>query len=138
MMVLFIHAAGLAMVTFDPYLSSRLLADALLKAPAGTLIIDHHYYTFSSVFFYTGESALLLNGKYQNLEYGAAAPDAPPVFISDADFTRRWAEPARYYIVAAGDAVDRLKHLAGAAPFEIVAISGDNRLATNHPLPAFK
>jgi 4-amino-4-deoxy-L-arabinose transferase-like glycosyltransferase len=138
MMVLFIHAARLAMVTFDPYLSSRRLAAALIQAPPGTLIVDHHYYTFSSVFFYTGEGALLLNGKYQNLEYGAAAPDAPPVFISDADFQRRWAEPARYYLVAAGDAVGRLRELAGNAPFDVLATSGDNSLATNHPLPGLK
>ena len=54
MMVVFFHAARMALVTFDPFLSSRPLADALLKQPPGTLVIDHHYYTFSSVFFYTG------------------------------------------------------------------------------------
>ena len=95
-MVLFIHAARLALVVFDPYLSSRPLAEALLTSPPGTLIVDRHYYTFSSVFFYTGRTALLLNGRFQNLEYGAAAPDAPPVFIDDADFAKRWAGPARY------------------------------------------
>ena len=51
MMVLFFHAARLAMVAFDPYLSSRPIADALLKSPEGKLIVDHHYFTFSSVFF---------------------------------------------------------------------------------------
>ncbi len=53
MMVLFFHAARLAMAVFDPYLSSRPLAEAILKSPEGTLIIDHHYYTYSSIFFYT-------------------------------------------------------------------------------------
>ena len=33
MMVLFLHAARLAMVVFDPYLSSRPLAEALLRSP---------------------------------------------------------------------------------------------------------
>jgi 4-amino-4-deoxy-L-arabinose transferase-like glycosyltransferase len=51
MMVLFFHAARLAMVVFDPYLSSRPLAEALLRAPEGKLIVDHHYYTFSSFSF---------------------------------------------------------------------------------------
>jgi len=59
MMVLFFHAARLALVVFDPYLCSRPLADALLRSPDGKLIVDHHYYTFSSVFFYTGRTALL-------------------------------------------------------------------------------
>ena len=40
MMILFLHAARLAMIVFDPYLSSRPLADALLKAPPGQLIED--------------------------------------------------------------------------------------------------
>ncbi len=51
MMVLFFHAARLALVVFDPYMSSRPLADALLRSPEGELIVDHHYYEFSSVFF---------------------------------------------------------------------------------------
>ena len=70
MMVLFFHAARLAMVVFDPYLSSRPLADALLRSPNGSLITDRHYYPFSSIFFYTNRTGLLLNGRVQNLEYG--------------------------------------------------------------------
>jgi len=50
MAVLFLHAARLALVVFDPYMSSRPLARTLLSAPEGQLVIDHHYYTFSSIF----------------------------------------------------------------------------------------
>src|SRR5262249_10202113 len=53
MLALFFHAARLAMVVFDPYLSSRPLAQALNAEPPGKLIVDDQYYTFSSVFFYT-------------------------------------------------------------------------------------
>src|SRR5260370_29143393 len=74
MMVLFLHAARVAMVVFDPYLSSRPLADALMKGPPGRLIEDNAYYTFSSVFFYTNRRGLLLNGRKTNLEYGSSAP----------------------------------------------------------------
>ena len=48
--------------------------------PPGKLIVDHHYYTFSSVFFYTNRDALLLNGRFNNLVYGSYAPGAPNVF----------------------------------------------------------
>src|SRR5580693_3762106 len=51
MMVTFFHAARLALVVFVPFLSQRPLANAYLAAPPGKLIIDHHYYTFSSVIF---------------------------------------------------------------------------------------
>src|SRR5262249_38832988 len=74
MMVLFFHAARLALVVFDPYMASRPLAQALLDSPPGKLIVDDQYYTFSSVFFYTNRRALLLNGRVNNLEYGSYAP----------------------------------------------------------------
>src|SRR5207244_3103164 len=53
MMLIFFHAARVAMIAFDPYLGSRPLADALTSAPPGKLIEGGAYYAFSSVFFYT-------------------------------------------------------------------------------------
>ena len=80
MAVLFLHAARLALVVFDPYMSSRPLARALLRSPSGKLIVDHHYYTFSSIFFYTGQTALLLNGRTNNLVYGSLRAGRPRRF----------------------------------------------------------
>jgi hypothetical protein len=134
MMVLFFHAARLALIVFDPYLSSRPLAEALLRSPAGELIVDHHYYTFSSIFFYTDRKALLLNGRFNNLVYGSYAPEAPSIFINDADFSRLWQEAKRYYIVAELPGVQRIKPLAGPAGLNVVAVSGGKFLLTNHPL----
>ena len=136
MMVIFIHAARLALVVFDPYLSSRPLAEALLRSPNGKLIVDHHYYTFSSIFFYTDRSALLLNGRTNNLIYGSYAPGAPDVFIDDAQFSDLWRTGDRYYIVAAATARPRLENAAGNSLLTVVAQSGGKMLLTNHPLPA--
>jgi hypothetical protein len=132
MMVLFFHAARLALVVFDPYMSSRPLATALNAAPPGKLIVDDQYYTFSSVFFYTDRRALLLNGRVNNLEYGSYAPDAPrDVFLNDRGFQRLWLEPARYYIVVEGPQVPRLEGLVGKAALHTVAASGGKFLFTN-------
>ena len=131
MMVAFFHAARLALVVFDPYLSSRPLANAYLSAPPGKLIIDHHYYTFSSVIFYTGQDPLLLNGKFNNLEYGAAAPGAPAVFLSDSEFKELWSGSARYYLVASKLGTERIEKLMGAENFQTVATSGGKFLLTN-------
>ena len=131
MMVLFFHAARLALVVFDPYMSSRPLAQALLDAPTGKLIVDDQYYTFSSVFFYTNRRALLLNGRVNNLVYGSYAPDAPRnVFIEDGDFARLWASPARYYLVAEAPQVPRLAKLARNRLFAVKE-SGGKYLFTN-------
>lgn len=134
MMIIFFHAARLALVVFEPYLSSRPLADAFLKSPDGALIVDHHYYEFSSVFFYTNRTALLLNGRRHNLEYGSYAPGAPDVFIQDSDFAELWRRPERYYIFAGDQAVSRLAGLAGPAGLVLVAESGGKSLFTNHPI----
>jgi hypothetical protein len=132
MMVLFLHAARLAMVVFDPYLSSRPLAEALLKAPPGTLIEDNAYYTFSSVFFYANRDALLLNGRQTNLEYGSYAPDAPPVFINDSDFAVLWRRAERYYLLVEGPSLPRIEKLASKPALHVVAESGGKYLLTNH------
>jgi hypothetical protein len=131
MMVLFCHAARLALVAFDPYMSSRPLAEALRRAPPGRLIVDDQYYTFSSVFFYTDRRALLLNGRVNNLEYGSYAPGAPDVFIDDSQFQRLWAENDRFYLVADRTALPRLDRLVGRAALHEVAWAGGKYLFTN-------
>ncbi len=134
MMALFFHAARLALVVFDPYMSSRPLAEALLRSPAGKLIVDHHYYTFSSVFFYTNRDALLLNGRVNNMIYGSYAPGAPNVFINDSQFRDLWFQPGRCYIVADKSALPRLLSLVGFEQTTMVAQSGGKIVLTNYPL----
>ncbi|HEX3585575.1 MAG TPA: glycosyltransferase family 39 protein [Candidatus Angelobacter sp.] len=131
MMVLFLHASRLALVTFDPYLSSRPLAEALLHAPQGDLIVDGAYYPFSSVMFYSNRNALLLNGRKNNLEYGSYAPGAPAVFINDAEFMRLWSGTIRYYLVADRSGLARLSALVGPARLHQIAESGGKFLFTN-------
>jgi 4-amino-4-deoxy-L-arabinose transferase-like glycosyltransferase len=129
MMILFIHAARLALVVFDPYLASRPLAEALNREPRGTLILDDQYYTFSSVVFYAeayhGQRVLLLNGRVNNLEYGSYAPDAPrDVFIDDAGFRNRWLSRDLYYICVEKPQVERLEKLVSREALHPVIESG--------------
>ncbi|HEX4748839.1 MAG TPA: glycosyltransferase family 39 protein [Bryobacteraceae bacterium] len=135
MMVIFFQGARLALVVFDPYMSSRPLADAFLKSPPGEMIVDHHYYEFSSVFFYTDRRALLLNGRFNNLVYGSYAPGAPNVFIDNAEFKQLWATSKRYYVFAELPGVQRLVQLVGRDDLYVVATSGGKFLLTNEPLP---
>jgi hypothetical protein len=134
MAVLFFQAARIAMAAFDPYLSSRPLAETLRRAPAGKLIVDHHYYTFSSIFFYTNRHALLLNGRFNNLVYGSYAPGAPNVFIDDAQWKTLWLQPERYYLAITQRAAERLTKLVDPPLRTIVAQSGGKLLLTNHPV----
>ncbi len=133
MMVVFFHAARLAMVVFDPYLSSRLLARALMSAPEGTLIAQGHYYDFSSVFFYTDHSGLLFTNLRINLEYGSDAPGAPHVFIDESEFKNLWLAPERCYFLTFQSDLPRYEQLVAPAPLNVVAASGGKVLLTNRP-----
>ncbi len=131
MMVLFFQAARLAMVDFDPFLSSRPIAEILNTAPQGTLVVDHHYYWFSSVFFYTNRRALLRNGRYNNLLYGSYAPGAPDVFIDDSQFRELWAQPGVTYLVARDEAAQQVTEIVGAGKLHILYSGGGKFLASN-------
>ena len=133
MMVVFFHAARVAMVVFDPYLGSKPLAEALMKAPPGRLIEANAYYAFSSVFFYTNQRALLWNGREGNLEYGSYAPGAPDVFIDDTRLQQLWRSPDRYYLLIYDNDMPRLQQLVGVSVY-LVSTSGGKCLLTNQPV----
>ena len=133
MMVIFFQAARLAMVKFDPLLSSRDIARVILRDPPGQIILDHSYWWFSSIPFYTGKSVLLLNGRWNNLEYGSNAPNTPDVFIDEAKLRALWLQPQRYYLVARSGQLSRFAELLGQDRIEIVDRSGGKLLLTNMP-----
>jgi hypothetical protein len=78
--------------------------------------------------------ALILNGRFFNLEYGSYAPGAPNVFIDDAQFKQLWVQPERYYVVALDSAIPGLESLVGNDRFTVLATSGGKSILTNHPL----
>jgi hypothetical protein len=133
MMVVFFQAARLAMVKFDPLLSSRDFATAILEDPPGQIILDHSYYWFSSIPFDTNRPVLLLNGRWNNLEYGSNAPGAPDVFLDDGKLKTLWSQPQRYYLVARANQTQRFNDLLGQNNIEILGRSGGKLLMTNLP-----
>jgi 4-amino-4-deoxy-L-arabinose transferase-like glycosyltransferase len=134
-MVIFFQAARLALVRFDAYLGSYPLAQSLMKSPPGQLIEGNAYYAFSSVFFYTNRTALLWNGRSNNLEYGSYAPGAPQVFIDDSKFKTLWQASSRCYLVVYGSEKERLEQLVGRDSLHVVAENAGNFLYTNRVIP---
>jgi 4-amino-4-deoxy-L-arabinose transferase-like glycosyltransferase len=132
MMVLFLNAARMAMMTFDPYLSSEPLAAMLKTWPKGEVIFGDQYYTFSSVFFYADlKEARLLNGRYNNLEYGSYAPGAPDVFMSEQQLVERWHAAQRAYLILEGPKVAGIEKLLGKEWLHLVKESGGKFLYSN-------
>lgn len=133
-MVLFFQAARLALITFDPYLGSRPLAEAILESPPGPIILDTQYWLLSTVPYYTGRPVIMLNGRWNNLEYGSYAPGAPDVFIDDSRFRAMWLGSTRYYLVSKDASASRLEALVGRQRLVVVARSGEKTVYTNIPL----
>jgi 4-amino-4-deoxy-L-arabinose transferase-like glycosyltransferase len=133
MMVIFFQAARLALVVFDPYMSSRPIAEALNRLPQGEVIIEGDYNSRSSIAFYHQDHALILNGRFFVLEYGSYAPNSPKVFIDDNDFLGIWKQPARYYLVTTNELVPRIKTLAKDMPMYEVSSAGGKTILSNQP-----
>jgi 4-amino-4-deoxy-L-arabinose transferase-like glycosyltransferase len=137
MMVVFLTAARIAMATFDPYLASNELAEALKQSPPGSVVFDDQYYTWSSVFFYADvKKGFLLNGRVNNLEYGSYAPGAPDVFLTDAEFPPLWKSAWRTYLLVEKPSVARVEKLVGREWLHLVKESGGKFLYVNHPWTA--
>ncbi|HTZ73679.1 MAG TPA: glycosyltransferase family 39 protein [Candidatus Aquilonibacter sp.] len=136
MMIVFFHAARIAMISFDPLLSSHHLAEAFLHSPDGTIITEGHFFDFSSVFFYAQRNGLLSpdkNGRV-NLEYGSNAPDAAKVFIDNAQLAQLWQSNARRYLFVKDEDIARYGEIIGTSRMYVIATRGGKSLFTNLPL----
>jgi 4-amino-4-deoxy-L-arabinose transferase-like glycosyltransferase len=134
-MAVFLFAANIALGTFNPYLSSRALYERVAPAiaPSDVLAIYGEFDASSAVAFYSNRRLLVWNGRYNNLEAGSRYPDAPPVFVTDAEFTRLWDGSQRVWLfVPENKREDAAKRLA-ALPHFVAARSGGKAAYTNRP-----
>jgi hypothetical protein len=88
----------------------------------------------SSVFFYTGRTALLWNGRGNNLEYGSYAPGSPSVFIDDSQFQSLWNSSDRYFVLSDGERIHHLHDSVETPKLYLVAESGGKTLYSNLPV----
>jgi 4-amino-4-deoxy-L-arabinose transferase-like glycosyltransferase len=100
-MAVFVFAANLAFGVFEPHMSSRPLAQAILKHlhTGDQIAVYGEFDPASSVSFYTHRQLLVWNGRYNNLELGSHYPDAPKIFFTDETFPALWRGPARVFLV---------------------------------------
>lgn len=134
--LLFLQAAHWAMGAFDPYLSSRPLADACLRSPPGQLVLDHEYYAFSSLVYYTNQPVLLLNGRKNNIEYGSNAPGAPDVFLGDPGLRELWDQQQTVYLATYDEDRGRFIRMLGPNRVHTVAAAGGKVLLANRSVPS--
>ncbi|MFI5112680.1 MAG: ArnT family glycosyltransferase [Terriglobales bacterium] len=100
-MAVFIFAANLAYGVFEPHMSSRPLAVAILNhlRTGDQIAVYGEFDPASSVSFYTHRQLVMWNGRYNNLELGSHYPDAPKIFFTDQTFPAMWMGPLRMFLV---------------------------------------
>ena len=100
-MALFFFAANWAFRSFEPRMSSRALADAILPylRPQDHIVHYGDLGSGSSIPFYTHRHVWIYNGRFgTNLEIGSNYPDVPPTFLDDKQFPAFWSGPERVFI----------------------------------------
>lgn len=99
-MALFLIAAHVALVRFDPFLSSQKMAAQIepIIQPNDQLMIYGDQAFGSSLLFYLKRPIQLVNGRTTSMWFGSTFPDAPHIWISDADLQRAWNSSQRVFL----------------------------------------
>jgi 4-amino-4-deoxy-L-arabinose transferase-like glycosyltransferase len=147
-------AAHIALVRFQPMLSSKAIAHTINRitaAPADAnaqLMLYGDQADGSSILFYTHRPALLVHGATNyfapdpgthseifgsSLIWGSDYPDAPHIFLSDADLLRMWGTGPRKLLFVPGEFRDHVQKLLGSRLYQIQEVS-DKTLYTDRPL----
>jgi 4-amino-4-deoxy-L-arabinose transferase-like glycosyltransferase len=136
---IFLVAAHIALVRFEPLLSSRAMADTINNITAGQpqagaqLMIYGDQANASSVIFYTHRQALLVNGRSSSMIWGSCYPDSPHIFLEDADLSAAWGHGVRHFLVVPPESDDHVQSLLTGRLIRLQVVS-DRTLYTDRPL----
>ncbi|MBZ5630428.1 MAG: glycosyltransferase family 39 protein [Acidobacteriia bacterium] len=135
-MTVFMFAANLAYAVFEPHMSSRPLAVAILKhlRTGDQIAVYGEFDPASSVSFYTHRQLLIWNGRYNNLELGSHYPDAPRIFFTDRTFPAIWAAPLRVFLVVPQEQREAAAQRVDKDRTWLLLESGGKAVYVNHPL----
>ena len=99
-MAVFLIAAHIALVRFEPFLGSRIMARQIAPElrPTDRVMIYGDQSFGSSLLFYLRRPIELVNGNTTSMWWGSTYPDAPHIFINDQDLLRAWNSPERVFL----------------------------------------
>jgi 4-amino-4-deoxy-L-arabinose transferase-like glycosyltransferase len=148
-------AAHLALVRFEPLLSSRAIADTINRMMAepgngnAQILLYGDQSDGSSIPFYTHRQVLLVHGAKSYFEpdptedpdemfgssmiWGSDYPDAPHIFLSDQDLLHLWGTGPRHFLFVPEDFHEHVVQLLGSRLYRVQELS-DKTLYTDRPL----
>jgi 4-amino-4-deoxy-L-arabinose transferase-like glycosyltransferase len=141
----FLVAAHIAFVRFEPMLSSKQLADVILRdgSPADEFIVYGDHSDASSVIFYThkllNKPALIVmprcspKGLGSSLLWGSCYTDAPDIFLSPDRLAKLWGTGPRKWLFAQDTNQAKVDQLLAGRLYPVKTIA-DKALWTDRPL----
>lgn len=133
-MAIFLIAAHIALVRFDPFLGSRTMARQIAPElrPADHVMIYGDQSFGSSLLFYLRRPIELVNGATTSMWWGSTYPDAPHIFIDDQDLQHQWNSSERIFLFVPQHERARVEALL-PAPLHVASEVSGKVIFTNHP-----
>jgi 4-amino-4-deoxy-L-arabinose transferase-like glycosyltransferase len=136
----FLVAAHIALVRFEPMLSSQDLAekiqeledDRAISRDNQVLLYGDQSYG-SSIPFYLGEDVYLVDGRSSSMLFGSTFPDAPHIFLTHNDLLKTWGTGERKILFVPLEKRDEVDRLLGNHKILLEETSG-KALFTDRPL----
>ncbi len=142
---IFLIAAHIAFARFEPMLSSKQLADTILRngSSSDSFIIFGDQSDASSVVFYTHDflrrPAYIVvepcspHGAGSSLLWGSCYPDAPKIFLSEDQLVAMWGKGERKWLFAQDANQSKAEQLLAGHLYPVQSIA-DKALWTDRPL----
>jgi 4-amino-4-deoxy-L-arabinose transferase-like glycosyltransferase len=136
----FLIAAHIALIRFGPMMSSENLAAKIMQLRAESAIAsdtqillygDQSY--GSSIAFYLGEQVSLVEGRSSSMLFGSTFPDAPHIFLTNADLLSGWGTGPRKLLFVPLEKRDDVDKVLGTRQIVLAETSG-KALITDRPL----
>ena len=142
---IFLVAAHIAFARFEPMLSSKQLADVIVRdgTPQDSFIIYGDQSDASSIVFYTHnflhKPAYIVvqpcspYGAGSSLLWGSCYPDAPHIFLSEDQLAQMWGKGERKWLFAQDTNQSKVEQLLAGRLYPVMSIA-DKALWTDRPL----
>jgi len=133
-MAVFLIAAHIALVRFDPFLGSRSMARQIAPELHSTdrVMIYGDQSFGSSLLFYLRRPIELVNGNTTSMWWGSTYPDAPHIFLDDQELQSAWNSREQVFLFVPQHERVKVEALL-PGPLHIASEASGKVIFTNHP-----
>jgi hypothetical protein len=138
---IFLVAAHIALIRFSPMLSSYQLAqdftqaqtDGRIESSSQLMLYGDQAYG-STLPFYTGSMVPLVEGRSTSMWFGSTFPDAPHIFLTNADLAQTWGQGPRKVLFVPEERRQDVDRLLGTREIVLAELSGKALITDRPPL----